>query len=393
MPRVNLAQHEDLIVERLREGGGARTIAGELGCGATTVREYIRKHDLRAAAASKHPSGEISNEELLKEQLRQAEAAMRRNRKLAVAEERIVSAIEDALQTVQPPVHPNLIQPEPEPDAHHRALVCWSDFHGGEVVDSEAVNGLNEYDWPIMEARFTEMLEGMLSHKRYSPELTGLDILLVGDMNSGVNHEELAQTNEFPLAEVGVKVGYLLGGGIERLSEHYADIRVVSVVGNHPRLMKKPAAKNAHDNMDWVSAEVAKLYLRSNDVVSSFVNAGPSALHEIAGLTAYVWHGDGIKTNMPGVPWGGVTRRVNEIQKMRHRKVLDLFYLGHFHDPNVTQGGRINMNGSLKGVDEWVLKNFGGGSPPTQLLQTFDEKASRMVDVKWLTPTTGLPTW
>jgi hypothetical protein len=187
-------------------------------------------------------------------------------------------------------------------------------------------------------------------------------------------------------------MGYLLGGGIERLSVHYPDIRVVQVAGNHPRLVKAPAAKDAHDNMDWISGEISKGYLRGNDVVSSYVNVGSSAIHKIAGLTAYIFHGDGIRSTMAGVPWGGVMRRVNEIQRMRPY-TIDLYYLGHFHDPNVVQGGRINMNGALKGIDEWVLKNFGGGSPPTQLLQTFDETAGRMVDTKWLTPSAGLPSW
>lgn len=84
-------------------------------------------------------------------------------------------------------------------------------------------------------------------------------------------------------------------------------------------------------------------------------------------------------------------RRVNEIQRM-HTVRIDHYVLAHFHDPNVVQGGRIIMNGSLKGPDEWVLKNFGSGTEPTQLLLTFDEKRSRMTDVKYITPQTGVPT-
>jgi hypothetical protein len=283
-----------------------------------------------------------------------------------------------------------VVPPKTSDGAHHRALALWSDFHGGEMVDPETLNGIQTYDWQIMEARVEEMLASTISHLHVSPSITGIDVMLVGDMNSGSNHDELAKTNQYPLAEQGVRMGYLLGQAIERLTLEGYEVQVVSVVGNHPRLVKKPAAKDTHDNMDWVSGEIAKAYLSTNDNVVSFVNGRTSVFHKIAGRTCYVWHGDGIKSTMPGVPWGGVIRRTNEIARQHQRRQIDHFILGHFHDPNVVQGGRIFMNGSLKGVDEWVQKNFGGGSPPTQLLALFDERKSRLTDVKFITPTTGL---
>ena len=66
---------------------------------------------------------------------------------------------------------------------------------------------------------------------------------------------------------------------------------------------------------------------------------------------------------MVGVPWGGVMRRTNSIQAS-HARHIDHFICGHYHQANVVDGGRILMNGSVKGVDEWVLKKFGGGQAP-----------------------------
>src|ERR1039458_5802288 len=157
-----------------------------------------------------------------------------------------------------------------------------------------------------MEERADELVDGLLSHKENSPALTGLDIALVGDMVSGHQHQELAETNEYPLAVQGVKMGHLLGQTIERLAPHYPDLRVVSVPGTHPRWKQKPAAKNVHDNMDWVAAMIAKEFLKGIPNVSVAVPTGGAILHTIAGRTFYIWHGDGVKSTMPGVPWGGV---------------------------------------------------------------------------------------
>jgi hypothetical protein len=331
-----------------------------------------------------------SREEILEAEVRELRQALQKDRKTAVADERLLQAIERALAAV--PINPS-VPPAAEradsrnEDAHHRQVLILSDFHGGEVVDPEVVNGANDYNWDIMLQRVDQVIEAALSHKRNSPDLTGLDVLFVGDMCSGSNHDELAVSNEFVLAEQGVRVGYLQAEILERLAPHYASLRALSVEGNHPRLSRKPAAKNPHDNMDWVASVITRE--RAKLIGVDVTVARGSSFWEVAGRTFYVWHGDGIRSTMPGVPWGGVMRRTNEIQSGSSKRI-DHFVLGHFHQPNVVQGGRIIMNGALKGLDEWVLKQFGGGAPPCQLLLTLDEKKCRLTDVRFITPTAGL---
>jgi len=50
---------------------------------------------------------------------------------------------------------------------------------------------------------------------------------------------------------------------------------------------------------------------------------------------------------------------------------IDYFVNGHFHQTAMVQGGRIIMNGSVKGVDEYTLHAYGGGESPRQTLLTF----------------------
>jgi hypothetical protein len=94
---------------------------------------------------------------------------------------------------------------------------------------------------------------------------------------------------------------------------------------------------------------------------------------DVCGKRCLLWHGDGVRSTMPGVPWGGVMRRVASMQNEYAAAGLpiDHFFNGHFHQGAVVEGGRIVMNPSIKGVDEYSLHQFGGGEAPRQTLLTF----------------------
>lgn len=363
-------------------------IGRRFGVSREVVTRFRNRHKIERAATPIVLDDGPSELEIVTQERDELRSALNATRKQSVREERITASLEDAIATVKPPPRVTKIAARKTDKApRHRHLLVLSDWHGGERVERSEVDGLNSYSWDIMCDRVGEVVDATLSHKEHSPSLTGLDVLLVGDMCSGSNHEELAVTNEFPLAEQGVKVGYLIAETIEKLAPHYRNVRVGSVVGNHPRLVRKPAAKNVHDNMDWVASIVAKEYLKAHKNID-FTVGSHSLFWEIAGRTLYVFHGDGIRSTMPGVPWGGVMRRVNELR--RSSRAIDGFVLGHFHQANVMADLGIFMNGALKGVDGWVRKNLGAGSPPAQLLLEFDEKRSRLTAAKMITPTAGL---
>ena len=334
----------------------------------------------------------VSRADILEEENRELKAALTRQRRESVAEERVLRAVEAACSGIIPPKRRSPA-PSRKDDGrvHHRQLLCLSDFHGGEVVDPAVIQNLNEYSVDIMLERVNELLDSVLSHKRRSPELTGLDVLFVGDMLSGANHQEIEVSNELVLAEQAVQMGTLMGQIIERLVPHYPNIRVFSVEGNHPRLNGKAMqAKNPQNNGDWIAAQFCKQYLAPYDTVEMVVGRG-SVQFELAGRRVMALHGDGIRSNMPGIPWGGVMRRVNQLQATLPNHI-DHWVLGHFHQANLVNAGRVIMNGSLKGCDEWTLKALGAGDPPAQWLLTFDEKRQRLTDSRLITPTAGVPT-
>jgi hypothetical protein len=89
-------------------------------------------------------------------------------------------------------------------------------------------------------------------------------------------------------------------------------------------------------------------------------------------------HGDGIRSTMPGVPWGGVVRRITTLEQQfsKAKQPIDFVELGHFHTANTLDGvqARTFLNGSVKGLDEYSLKQFGSGRDACQLLLAFNKR-------------------
>jgi hypothetical protein len=363
--------------------------AEQLGVSEATIRR--RRKDLGVAVTRHRMIGPdavaaVSREELLEAENRELKAQARAGRKQTVAQERILDAIERELANAGLTfVEPIALPPRRQDDAHHRQAVLLSDWHLGEVVNGPEVGGLNVFNYAVLEERVNRIVTALLAFKRVRPELTGLDLWFMGDMVSGNIHDELAQTNEFPVAEQSVRAGKLMAALIVELAPHYPDLYCIGIPGNHARTQKPHASKQVFDSWDWTAYQLAAaLTSRIANVEWEIPSAG-TTVREIAGRKILLFHGDGIKSSMPGVPWGGVMRRSNELRKQYAEMGirLDGFALGHFHQCNVVQGS-IFMNGSVIGTNEYGYKNFGGGESPKQLLLTFDEKRNRLTDNAYL---------
>ena len=259
----------------------------------------------------------------------------------------------------------------------HEFVLLWSDLHAAERVFSDQVHGLNEYNWDVMLQRHDKLRKSVLSFKENRPyPVRRLRILGLGDMVSGDIHDELRVTNESVLMEAALQLGLDMSEWVESFIGDFEEITIDGVVGNHGRTSIKPQAKNQHSNFDWMVYQIMKLRLSGYDSVTVNVPKSPFELVNVMGKQLYMFHGDGVRSTMPGVPWGGVIRRTNEITKTMEQSFghIDHFVLGHFHEPNIVFNKRVIVNGSVKGPDEYSLKYFGGGADAAQLLLVFNEK-------------------
>lgn len=392
---------DDELVALCLESGSVNAAAKRLGCTDKVLsgrldRQGIRQRvkDELAAARGKvriapAPGEPVSEEEILRARVAELERQSRQARKSDVFEERILGVLERASLERVPVFSPLAIPRSKRSAAKHEFVLLWSDVHAAEVVTREETNGINEYDWQIMLARHQRILESVCSYQDNRPyPVETLHVFGLGDMLSGNIHPELAETNEMPLAEATVQFGLDAAAWLEQLVPRFKHIRVSGVPGNHPRAHQKPRAKQAFDNADWTMYQTMRLALRRYPSVEFDIpksSAWPVTVAER--WRALLFHGDGIRSTMPGVPWGGVMRRVSALQDQYTSAgmPIDLFCLGHFHTANVVESsaGKVAMNGSVKGVDEYSLKQFGSGRGPQQLLLTYHPR-NGLCDVSFI---------
>lgn len=379
------------ICEWIARGATNEDIAAAAGVGEASVRRFRKRHGLTAATSTRNiPVRKTLDHDVLEAEVRELRKAVRRNRREEVAEERVLRAIEQAVANTPHDPTP-MPSPAPLPErAHHSQAALLSDWHIGEVVELDQMNGLNQYNYFFARQRVQEVHRSLLSFKSVRPELTELQLWFLGDMVSGNIHDELRETNEFPVAQQAVLTGHLIADLVKSLVPHYPAIRCIGLAGNHARTRKEHASKQVFDSMDVVAYELASAL--TPDSVTWEIPRSAMYVAEIAGRNILLWHGDGVRSSMPGVPWGGVMRRWNELRKSYAERDLRLdgLAVGHFHQANAVSGP-IFMNGSLIGPNEYGLKNFGSGERPTQLLLTFDNDRRRLTDVSYITPSAGVP--
>lgn len=284
----------------------------------------------------------------------------------------MVRVLEDSIETIVPKYNPRVIPTSQHQTHQHEHFLQLSDVHAGEVVEEEAVNGLNKYNWNVMEDHHDELLRGVCSFKENRPyPIRNIHIGILGDMVSGIIHEELTNTNEFPIIKASYKYGLTLAAFIEKLAQIYEEVFVDAVVGNHGRLYPKPQAKEKYNNFDYLTYQVARLRLAQYKNIHWTIPESSKHPIIICKRRIVLWHGDGPRTTMIGVPWGGIIRLCNNITNewARAKMPIDYFATGHWHEPNVVRN--ILINGSMIGPNEWSLDRFGYGTEPTQLLHTF----------------------
>ncbi|RMD47571.1 MAG: hypothetical protein D6834_00615 [Aquificota bacterium] len=268
------------------------------------------------------------------------------------------------------------------------AVACFSDWHIGEIVVPEHVDGINAFDEQIAAARIELLVEKIIEIVELQRTHSNVDRLIVwlgGDMVSGLIHEELRKNaNLGEIKQVGL-AGYLIAQALAELSMNFEEIKVITSVGNHGRLDKKKEAKNPYNSFDYISYQIAALSLQKYKNIKWDISSSMLKYEDIDEWVFVFSHGDEIKS-WSSIPWYGMERSFRAKQSMFLYKqtlsdykglVKPLHYMvvGHFHTgAEIPSGhGKIFINGSIKGIDEYSYKN-GWMSRPSQKLLFIDKK-------------------
>lgn len=240
-------------------------------------------------------------------------------------------------------------------------LLC-SDWHWGEVIDQEQVNGVNEYNLEIAHNRSKRLIErtiDLLNNHMVNPKYPGIVMALGGDMVSGDIHDELKETNEIPLIPAVVDLYGVLIWCIETLADKFGKVFVPCVSGNHGRNTIKIRAKDrAYTSFDWLTYVLLEKHFHKDKRVTFSIPSGPDAYYRIYGHRYLLTHLDQFRGGDSMIGALGPLTRGDHKKRSRNMQIdmaYDTMLGGHWHQ--LIQLKRLIVNGSLCGYNEYAYAN------------------------------------
>lgn len=253
------------------------------------------------------------------------------------------------------------------------AIALLSDWHVGEKVDPDILNGHNEYDPTIAEARsqlFFAKLYEKLKWRKEATNLAQLFIWLGGDFISGYIHPELEESNYLSPVEESQFVQRLLAEGIKTLSELGLPMTILTSQGNHGRSVTERRQNTyAENSFEWGIYQNLQQILTLSGVEANWkISKSYYNYVDIYGKVLRFHHGDNYKFSGGDNYSGSVLKNIRRINENQVRADYDFF--GHVHTYFTHQ--KFMSNGSLIGPGGY---SFNSGFPldrPQQGIQIID---------------------
>jgi len=251
-----------------------------------------------------------------------------------------------------------------------------SDWHWGEVVDPEQINGVNKFNLSIAHRRAKALISrtvDLLKNHMVNPTYPGIVFALGGDMVSGDIHDELRESNELATIPTVLDLLEVLCASIRSLADAFGHVHVPCVTGNHGRNTLKIRAKGRnHTSYDWLLYCLLEREFKSDKRISFQVSSGPDVSWNVFGHRYLMTHGDQFRGGDGLIGCLGPIIRGDHKKRSRNGQIgleYDTMILGHWHQ--YLSMGKVIVNGSLKGYDEYANQgNFGFEQPKQALWMT-----------------------
>jgi len=254
-------------------------------------------------------------------------------------------------------------------------IVLLSDFHWGEVVRAEQVNGLNAFNLEIAHKRLENCVKKSIDlavNHMVNPANESIVLWLGGDMISGDIHTELQDTNEMPVMAVLHDLFEHLITAIDAYADIFANVTIVCNYGNHGRNTFRPRFKMAAEtSFDWHLYCMLEKHFKATgaDHIEFVIPTGFDILFPIHNTNYLFTHGDRIGTGGGNGIIGAIGPIARGTQKViqtyaQINQHIDFVVMGHWHQhlrlPNAM------VNNTLKGFDEYAMGLRFEPTPPAQ---------------------------
>ena len=226
-------------------------------------------------------------------------------------------------------------------------------------------------------AKTIELAEIQRSHH----PVTECHVMLGGDMVEGVGiFPGQAFEVEAAAFEQLVACAKLIEATVAKLLEHFQRVTVWEEIGNHGRLGRKGDHPHG-DNIDRMAYHLARSAFPNTDRLTWHPWAGDIGTHvQVGNYTAFLFHGDEIKSFGGNTPAFGILRKLNAWASGVIAPFQDA-YGGHFHTPmtlTMANAGRIFMSGSPESDNGYAKEFVAAVGKPSQRLHFVDPDKGRV---------------
>jgi len=376
----------DVVKHALELTGGIRPAAMHLGVSDTTLRAWARREGFDLSPyrmpRGRKPIAPLTiepEERRTIQRLQDEVTALRRQlRETDRADNLYQDLVELARERWQPYAPPAIVPPQPhDTEIVEDAILAWADWHGGEVVDYDVMQGFNAYSLAIMcrRAQYTvdTTIDALFSWHKGS-RFERLWVFDLGDSINGELRDEQKATNALGWVESCRYVALVRARALTELSA-YLPVCYIAVPGNHPRLGKTMEWKRPTENGDWLVAEMIGDLCRGNERVTCVSPKSWTAGVTIRGWNHSLNHGTTTaKGGYGGISWYAIQRADGKLTALEsaHGQHVHYRWLGHIHQkaeiPAMDGEGELFIVGSLKGGDEYALYGLNAYSAPRQQL-------------------------
>jgi hypothetical protein len=257
------------------------------------------------------------------------------------------------------------------------AILTWADWHGGEVVDYDVMQGFNIYDPMIMcrRAQYTvDRTLKLLFDFHANTTFKTLHVFDLGDSITGDLLEDNKTTNAITVFEAIRLVAQVKAMALTELSTHIP-VTYIIVPGNHGRRGAKMPWKQPTETADWLIGEMIGDMVKGNSHISVAVPKAWTAVVAVQGHNHSLNHGySAARGGYGGIPWYAFQRmdgKLTSLESVHDRRIHYRWY-GHIHQgadlPKMDGKGEQFIVGSLKGGDEFALNELAAYADPIQKL-------------------------
>ncbi len=375
MPGVATKWPPERVEAELKPGlRGSRTLSEashRLGVSEASLRGICRYHQIPYRVMLGSALG--GEQKTAKQEIRELRSKLREYEEKALTEERVKREI-IGLREADVKAPDWLVETQKAKRGPGVPVLFATDWHWDEVVEPGQIGGVNRYNREIAHARakaFVVNAVDILHRHMVCPEYPGIVLPMGGDMISGEIHDELVATNEAPALASVLDLFGVLAWVVEQLAEHFGNVFVPCVTGNHGRITAKIRAKGrAFTSLDWLLFQFLAKRFEPDKRVTFQIPDGPDALFQVYGHRFLLTHGDTLGKGGDGLIGAlGPVLRGDHKKRSRNAQIdqaYDTLVIGHWHQ--LIQMQRVIVGGSLKGYDEFASTWNLPFEPPRQAM-------------------------